>query len=85
MKKNNMKKRKDKLLATGEVTGHAHRAKGNGVAVYGEGTERLLEAPEGATVTHEEHGPQKLAPGEYDVSRVREYDPFEQAIRTVAD
>ena len=80
-----MKKRTDNILAAGEQTGHAHRAIGVGVAVYGEGVDRTLVAPHGVEITHEEHGTQTLAPGEYDVLRVREYDPFEDVIRTVRD
>ena len=78
-------KRTDNVLASGEQTGHAHRAAGDGVVVYGESEDRILEAPHGAIITHEEHGPQTLDAGEYDVTRVKEFDPFAEAIRSVQD
>ena len=80
-----MKKREDNVLAEGEATGHFHRAHGDGVAVYGDGDNRELEAPNGATVTHEEHGTQVLPAGDWDVSRVQEFDPFEEEVRSVQD
>ena len=80
-----MKKRQDNLLASGEVTGHHHRASGAGVSVYGEGEDRLLAAPEGADVTHEEHKQITLPPGEYDITRQREIDPDTEEARSVVD
>ena len=80
-----MKRRKDNVLAEGEATGHAHRATGDGVAVYGDGDDRKLQAPKGTVVTHEEHGLQTWPPGDYDISRVQEFDPFEEEIRNVQD
>lgn len=80
-----MKKRTDNCLAEGEVTGHAHRAAGTNVAVYGQDVERVLDAPDGATVSHEEHKQITLPPGRYDVSRQREIDPDTEDVRAVAD
>lgn len=80
-----MKKRNDTVLAEGEATGHAHRACGPGVVVYGDGPERELHAPNGATITHEEHAAQTMPQDAYDVLRVQEYDPFEEEIRDVLD
>jgi hypothetical protein len=80
-----MKKRNDNVLADGELTGHAHRAEGRGVAVYGAGVQRLLNAPHGATVTHEEHHAIDLPAGEYEISRVQEYDYDTEESRNVAD
>ena len=80
-----MEKRNDTILAEGEVTGHAHRAVGPEVAVFGVGHHRELHAPMGCTVTHEEHQPQTVAPGQHDVLRVQEYDPFAKEIRSVRD
>jgi len=34
---------------------------------------------------HQEHSPIKLPPGDYKIGIQREYDPFEQIIREVAD
>ncbi len=80
-----MDKRKDTILASGEQTNHHHRADGVGVEVYGDGDERLMVAPHGAIVTHEEHGPHTIPAGEYDIKRVVEYDPFADEIRSVRD
>lgn len=76
------KKFDEAILARGEVTGHFHKAEGSGVAFYDDGT---LEAPHGATVTHQEHAPLTVPPGTYDRSIVREYDHFAEEVRSVAD
>lgn len=78
------------VLAEGEATGHAHR-----VVPVDEGAEaHLLELGErlflrvlggNVKVIHEEHHEQTIAPGEYEIERVMEYDPFAQAARAVAD
>ncbi len=62
-----MKKRTDKHLAEGEVTGHAHVAAADDAVVYGEGDVRLLDAPSGTTVTHEEHKHGVLPPGQKEI------------------
>lgn len=81
-----MKKRVKKLdkaiLAHGERTGHYHEAHGEGVALYEDG---VLEAPNGAHVTHQEHNPITLSPGSYERSIVQEYDHFAEEARNVAD
>lgn len=84
-----MKKRRDNHLAEGEVTGHYHAACGEGIEIYDlddvENGPKLLKAPEGAEVTHQEHNRIPIAAGDYDVSGVVEYDPFEDAIARVRD
>lgn len=80
-----MKKRKKlerAILAEGEHTGHFHEAHGGGVAFYDDG---VLEAPQGAEVTHQEHAPVTLPPGNYVRSIVKEYDHFLEESRNVAD
>jgi hypothetical protein len=67
------------VLALGEATGHAHvieeptaemiRNVGTGV--------QYVNAPEGATVTHEEHAEVKLPAGIYEVRMQREAGPAE--------
>jgi hypothetical protein len=85
------------VLAYGEVTGHHHVLETAEAAdwwKHGEisaanqlpGTlagELFLSLPESATVTHPEHSTIELPPGNYRVTRQREYSP--QAIRTVED
>ena len=79
-----MQKRKDKNLAEGEVTGHAHRCTGQ-VAVYGEGDNRLLDAPTGTQVTHEEHKTIELPPGRYHIHKAVEYDHAAEEARAIRD
>lgn len=80
-----MKKRKDKNLAEGEVTGHAHRCLGD-CAVYDlPNGSRLLDAPDGVEVTHEEHKTIVLPAGRYNAIIAREVDPFDEEVRAVAD
>ena len=78
------------VLAEGEATGHAHaiadscdielfeRANDAGVVTL------YLRVREG-TLTHEEHGAQVLTPGDYEVGRVVEVDPFAGEVRRVTD
>jgi hypothetical protein len=69
-------------LAEGEATGHFHSASGEGVALYDDFT---LDAPHGAEVTHQEHLPVTLPPGQYTRLIVREYDHFAEEARNVVD
>lgn len=68
------------VLAYGESTGHAHAFHGSRVTLYadtgsGSGGRRFLrvtgDAPE--ALTHEEHSPILVPPGEYEVLGQREY------------
>ena len=79
------KRKNDNHLAEGEVTGHYHEAIGVDVAVFGEGSGRRLEAPNGARVLHQEHKEINLPPGNYESSIVREYDHAAEEAREVAD
>lgn len=72
------------VLAEGEVTGHAHRADAGKLYSNGGGV-MTLDAPDGATITHEEHGPITLAPGKWTRKIVQEYDHAEEAARAVED
>lgn len=77
-----------RVLALGEATGHAHRlAEASDGLLYEapDGTLYLRVGPGGATVTHEEHQAVSLAPGDYRVGRVREYDHWEEEARQVRD
>lgn len=76
-----------RTLAEGEVTGHAHRLLNNAdVEVYEyEGVLFLRVGLRGADLTHEEHGVGTIAPGDYKVGRVREYDHFAEEVRVVYD
>lgn len=72
----------ENILAEGEVTGHAHRAIGERVEVI---DRQLLNAPEGATIVHEEHEHIEIPMGEYDILRVVEYDHWKEEARIVQD
>jgi hypothetical protein len=82
--------RPDLVLAYGEVTGHAHRILApHKVSMWHAGEQRYIvvegdAAGKGATLTHEEHGPQVLEPGVYQVKIQREYT-LGGEIRNVAD
>lgn len=73
------------ILAKGEHTGHFHQAQGPDVAVYEEDGRVLLEAPNGASVTHQEHHKLELPPGLYVRKLVQERDHFLEESRTVKD
>lgn len=79
-------RREDGVLAEGEVTGHAHVAEGLDVEVYEDDDGVLwMSAPNGATVTHEEHKPISLPEGSYRIGAVREYDYLREETRRVYD
>lgn len=82
MSNNTKKKLPHTKLAEGEHTGHFHLASGEGVALYEDFT---FEAPHGAEVTHQEHNPIALPPGNYTRLIVREFDHFAEEARNVAD
>jgi len=79
------KKRAKNHLAEGEATGHYHEAVGEGVLVLESDGEMYIDAPNGATVTHQEHKHIELPPGKYRVGRVLEYDHFAEEARRVQD
>lgn len=80
----NSKNKKDNIVAEGEVTGHMHRIHGAAV-LEAEDEQLFVDAPDGAEITHDEHGKIDIDPGRYEVRIVREYDPFEDEIRSVED
>ncbi len=81
------KKSTTRVLAYGETTTHKHQLTDEAdVEVYEhEGTLFLRVGPGGAGITHEEHGLGVIAPGEYQVGHVQEYDHFVEEARSVRD
>ena len=87
------------IVAFGEVTGHKHQvnmkdmAKEAGVTLsMGYNRQAGVDVPEGfqvheapVTITHEEHDPIELPPGDYMVRIVREFDHIAGRSRYVAD
>jgi len=73
-------------LAEGEATGHHHSAASKTATLWeSDSGSRVLSAPDGTDVIHQEHGPITLPPGDYDVVRVQEYDHFAEEARTIVD
>ncbi len=68
----------DVILALGEVTGHAHRIKTDGVTVHEHEGTRFIRIPKTkAHLSHEEHGMIEIEPGDYEVRVQRVYAPEE--------
>lgn len=65
------------VLALGEVTGHRHAIFDESVSLFDYSGLMIIDAPEGATVVHEEHAPISLPPGKYERHMQWEYSPLE--------
>lgn len=80
-------KDRGRVLAYGEVTGHAHRLTdaSDGLLIEVDGVLYLSVGPGGAQITHEEHGAQTIPPGDYQIGAVQEYDHFAEESRQVRD
>lgn len=72
------------ILAHGE-SGHSHVVESDDAELIQIGERILLKLEKAATVRHEEHRPIKLAPGIWEIGRVKEYDYFQQMERQVMD
>jgi hypothetical protein len=72
------------VLAHGE-SGHSHVVESNDAELIQIGERMLLKLDKAATVKHEEHGPIRLAPGIWEIGRVREFDWFSKMERQVID
>ena len=77
------KKKVNRVLADGELTGHAHRAD-VGEVIEQEGR-RLFVTDRPAKVNHEEHKTVTVPPGKHVIGRVKEFDHFAEEAREVAD
>jgi hypothetical protein len=80
-----IKREGDIILALGEVTGHAHRVATDSATLLEDPItgQRWLVAPDGAEISHEEHGAISLPGGVYEILIQSDYTP--EAIRNVAD
>lgn len=76
------------VVQEGEHTGHAHRFLNGGVEVFGgTGDSKYLRVTSetGSTLTHEEHLPQVIEKGDYEVRIVRQVDIFSKVVSKVVD
>ena len=73
------------VLAEGEHTGHAHVIEDDIEVYEDEKGTMWIRCAEISTLTHEEHKPITIEPGEYQVGRILEYDPFTEEARRVQD
>ena len=81
-------KQADTILALGEATGHHHRLVNGQATVYADSNGKKyfeVAEEEGCELVHEEHKPIEIPKGNYEVVIEKEYEPFTEAIRTVAD
>lgn len=86
----NIKKLNHLVLEEGEVTGHKHQILTLDKAtlfeqMYNNTKLKFLHVEKPVEITHEEHGKINLPIGDYEIKRINEYDPFEDAIRKVRD
>lgn len=69
---------KSGVIAKGETTGHSHRlspsSMSQGAVLSVIAGDMFLQAPQGATIVHDEHGPISLPVGRYAVIHQQEYD-----------
>lgn len=72
------------VLAHGE-SGHSHVLEDDDAELIQIGERMLLALGKVATVKHDEHGPIRLAPGIWEIGRVREFDWFSKMERQVVD
>jgi len=78
--------KKDLILAEGERTGHTHKiVSGQVQLILLQAAMYLRVISETAKLIHNEHEEISIPEGDYEVTIVREFDPFEEEIRTVQD
>lgn len=72
------------IIAEGEATGHAHVIDDD-IRLYEKDGTLYVSTSKTVEVLHEEHRPVRLQSGIWEVGIVREYDPFKEETRRVAD
>jgi hypothetical protein len=63
------------ILAEGEATGHHHSVDCQTAGLFDLTGKTVLVVSEPTTLDHQEHGTIEIAPGQYWVTRQREYQP----------
>jgi len=71
------------ILVRGEATGHHHSVSARRAFIVVINTEMYLRVLRETVLRHQEHGPVPIPPGDYRVTRQREYSPSET--RNVTD
>ncbi len=71
------------VLAGGERTGHSHSIDAACARLLAYRERRFIRVEQPTCLTHQEHSPIPIPPGEYEVIRQVEYSPF--LVRRVAD
>ena len=86
---NGLKRYESPILAYGEVTGHCHKISTSmdGVQMFvDKDGDIFIQTKADVSIGHDEHGAITLpGPGEYCISRQREYDWATESVRKVAD
>lgn len=90
LQSNNFKRQEELILALGEVTGHSHKVKpkehGDILLFEDESINNdstLFEIVSESVLTHEEHEPITLSPGQYLSIIQTEYDPIEHRRKVI--
>jgi len=75
------------VLAEGEATGHSHTIPAvEEVELFEDENGTLfLKVDSPVELSHQEHNAQTIEQGVYEIGQVVEVDPFEEAVRVVAD
>ena len=77
-------RKKDEILARGEMTGHNHRVSGQAQVLVDEFGNQFVNVTGEAQVIHEEHAPVTLSKGVFRVFRQVEFDLVDE-MRQVQD
>ena len=73
------------VLALGEKTGHSHRCVPATTVYKNDQGQEFINLEQPTELVHEEHNTIGLEPGTYVITHEREYNPFKEAARQVAD
>ena len=76
-----VRKGKGNVIREGEKSGHQHKVEGDGqLVLFPETGDMVVEVGQkGAKITHPEHKPVKLPPGNHVVKVQKEYDPHKDS------
>ncbi len=78
-------RKEGRTVAYGEATGHHHTFVEDTVELYEKDGVLYVNAPEGGTLTHQEHGTIEVEPGVWRMKPVHEYDYDTEERKRVID